>query len=90
MRAIGKTLVKWKSEIKASFIKIDGRRISNGPIESTNNKIKTTLKPLMVLEKSQDLEIEFYILSIKIYPFKINSNYRLSAYKKGTLSQVPF
>lgn len=44
MRAIGKTLVKWKSEIKASFIKIDGRRISNGPIESTNNKIKTIIK----------------------------------------------
>ncbi|HHY97058.1 MAG TPA: transposase, partial [Acholeplasma sp.] len=44
MRAIGKTLVKWKSEIKVSFIKIDGRRISNGPIESTNNKIKTIIK----------------------------------------------
>ena len=44
MRAIGKTLVKWKSEIKASFIKIDRRRLSNGPIESTNNKIKTIIK----------------------------------------------
>jgi len=53
-------------------------------------KLKPSLKPLMALENSQDLEIEFYILSIKIYPFRINSNYRLSAYKKGTLSQVPF
>ncbi len=41
---MGKTLVKWKSEIKVSFIKIDGRRISNGLIESTNNRIKTVIK----------------------------------------------
>ena len=44
MRKMGKTLSKWKDEIKNSFIRIDGRRISNGPIESMNNKIKTVIK----------------------------------------------
>jgi transposase len=44
MRTFGKTLVKWRSEIKNSFMRIDGRRVSNGPIESTNNKIKTVIK----------------------------------------------
>jgi transposase len=43
-RAFGKTLVRWKDEIKNSFIRINGKRISNGPIESTNNKIKTVIK----------------------------------------------
>ena len=43
-RSFGKTLVRWKDEIKNSFIRVNGRRISNGPIESTNNKIKTIIK----------------------------------------------
>ena len=37
-------LQKWKVEIKNSFIRVNGRRISNGPIESTNSKIKTIIK----------------------------------------------
>lgn len=43
-RAFGKTIDKWQAEIKNSFIRINGRRISNGPIESTNSKIKTITK----------------------------------------------
>lgn len=43
-RSFGKTLFKWRNEIKNSFIRVDGRRISNGSIESTNNKIKTIIK----------------------------------------------
>jgi len=37
-------LQNWKVEIKNSFITSRGRRISNGPIESTNSKIKTIIK----------------------------------------------
>ena len=43
-RTFGQTLNTWKDSIKNSFIRIDGRRISNGPIESINNKIKTIIK----------------------------------------------
>lgn len=43
-RLFGKTLLRWQDEIKNSFIRINKRRISNGPIESANNKIKTVIK----------------------------------------------
>lgn len=43
-RTFGQTLYTWRDSIKNSFIRINGRRISNGPIESTNNKIKTIIK----------------------------------------------
>ena len=43
-RTFGQTLNTWRDSIKNSFIRIDGRRISNGPIESINNKIKTIIK----------------------------------------------
>ena len=35
---------KWKKEIKNSFIKVNHRRLSNGPIEGVNNRIKTVIK----------------------------------------------
>lgn len=38
------TLLDWYEEIVNSFIQIDGRRISNGPIESVNSRVKTILK----------------------------------------------
>ena len=44
LRSFGKTLINWKAEIKNSFIIVNRRRISNGPIESTNSKIKTIIK----------------------------------------------
>ncbi|CDR30496.1 Transposase and inactivated derivatives [Acholeplasma oculi] len=43
-RTFGQTLNTWRDSIKNSFIRIDVRRISNGPIESINNKIKTIIK----------------------------------------------
>lgn len=51
MRTFGKTLVNWKVEIINSFLVYDGRRISNGPIESTNNKIKTIIKTANGIKK---------------------------------------
>ena len=43
-RDFGRMLQTWKVEIKNSFIMSKDRRISNGPIESTNSKIKTIIK----------------------------------------------
>ncbi len=43
-RTFGKLLVHWKAEIKNSFIRFHGKRISNGPIEGANSRIKTILK----------------------------------------------
>lgn len=43
-REFGKLLTHWKQEIKNSFIRIDGKRLSNGPIEGVNSRIKTIMK----------------------------------------------
>ncbi|HPG43851.1 MAG TPA: ISL3 family transposase [Acholeplasmataceae bacterium] len=44
LRTFGKTLDRWKEEIKNSLIVFKTRRVSNGPIEATNSKIKTIIK----------------------------------------------
>ena len=43
-RAFGKLLTRWKPYIKNSFIRINGRRLSNGPMEGINSRIKTIMK----------------------------------------------
>ena len=43
-RDFGRLLMNWKQEIKNSFLISNQRRVSNGPIESTNSKIKTIIK----------------------------------------------
>jgi len=62
---------KQRDSIKNSFIRINGRRISNGPIESTNNKIKTIIKNSKVLDIFTDLGIKYYIQLTKIYLLSI-------------------
>lgn len=44
MRSFGKTLSHWKAEIKNSLIRINGKRLSNGPIEGINSQVKTIIK----------------------------------------------
>jgi transposase len=44
LRTFGKTIEHWRIEIKNSFLVFNKRRVSNGPIESTNSKIKTIIK----------------------------------------------
>lgn len=39
----GRTLNEWKTEILNSFIWIDGKRVSNGPVEGKNSYIKKIL-----------------------------------------------
>ena len=36
--------IKWKINIKNSFIRINGKRLSNGPMEGINSRIKTMMK----------------------------------------------
>ena len=43
-RAFGSLLIHWRKEIKNSFIRYNGIRLSNGPIEGANSRIKTILK----------------------------------------------
>lgn len=40
----GGLLSRWRNEIKNSFIHYKGKRLSNGPIESANSRIKTIYK----------------------------------------------
>lgn len=39
-RTVAGSLSKWHNEIINSFDRVDGRRISNGPVESINSRIK--------------------------------------------------
>ena len=41
---VGKMMKRWKKEILNSFTYIKGRRLSNGPIEGANSRIKVILK----------------------------------------------
>ncbi len=43
-RDFGMVLVNWKEYIKNSFIRVQGRRLSNGPAEGLNSLIKTLMK----------------------------------------------
>ena len=43
-REFGRLLFNWREQIKNSFIRIDKKRLSNGPIEGTNSRIKTMMK----------------------------------------------
>jgi transposase len=43
-RAFGRLLKRWKPYIKNSFIRINGKRLSNGPIEGVVSRIKTIMK----------------------------------------------
>lgn len=48
--SFSKILITWKNEIKNSFIRVDGRRLSNGPIEGINSQVKTIIKSSAGLE----------------------------------------
>ena len=43
-RTFGKLLNRWKINIKNSFIKVNGKRLYNGPMEGINSRIKTMMK----------------------------------------------
>lgn len=43
-REFGRLLRHWQEEIIHSFVRVKGQRLSNGPLENTNSKIKTIIK----------------------------------------------
>ncbi|HOI47459.1 MAG TPA: transposase [Bacilli bacterium] len=43
-RTFGAILYRWKPYIKNSFLRVNHRRLSNGPIEGVNSRIKTIMK----------------------------------------------
>lgn len=43
-RVFGRLLQNWRTEIINSFIRVDGKRLSNSAIEGVNSRIKTIIK----------------------------------------------
>ena len=50
-REFGRLLKRWKKYIKNSFIRVQGKRLSNGPMEGINSRIKTMLKSANGIKK---------------------------------------
>jgi len=89
-RKLSNTLINWHDEIVNSFILINGKRISNGKIESTNSIIKTILKNANGFTNFQRLRNKvMFVLDKKIeitlikHKFKIqNKGKQRGTYKK--------
>lgn len=73
-REFGQLLNRWKKYIKNSFIRINNRRLSNGPIEGLNSRIKTILKSANGIKK-------FFRLRNRIM-YSINKNMPIKNFKK--------
>lgn len=65
-RDFDKLIKRWKPYIKNSFIKVNNKRLSNGPMEGINSRIKTMLKSANGIKK-------FYRLRNRII-YSINKN----------------
>lgn len=73
---VAKTLEHWKPQIINSFIRIDGRRISNGPMEGMNSKIEKLIVNSNGIPKLSTLR------SRALLRYGNNSRYSLSPKKK--------
>ncbi len=50
-RDFGKLIKRWRKYIKNSFIRVEKKRLSNGPMEGINSRIKTILKSANGIKK---------------------------------------
>ena len=50
-REFGKLIKRWRKYIKNSFIRVNNKRLSNGPMEGINSRIKTILKSANGIKK---------------------------------------
>ena len=71
-----KTLRNWKNEILNSFIWIDGRRLSNGPIEGRNAYIKKIIGNANGLNNFERARNKF------MYSQNLYEQYSLTEHKK--------
>jgi len=69
-REFGRMLKNWRKEIKNSFLTSCGRRISNGPIEATNSRIKTIIKTSNGIQNFYRLRNKIMYSINKYVPFK--------------------
>jgi transposase len=69
-RSFGKTLLKWRLEIKNSFIRVNGKRLSNGKIEKMNSKVKTIIKSANGLKNFDRLKRRIMYSMNKDIPIK--------------------
>ena len=74
---VAKTISHWKEYILNSFILVESidsscmRRLSNGPIQGINSILEKLILMVMDIQIFLDLEIERFIVSIKMYHLKI-------------------
>lgn len=73
-REFGELLKRWKKYIKNSFIRIDKKRLSNGPMEGINSRIKTILKSANGIKK-------FFRLRNRIM-YSLNKNMPIKSFNK--------
>lgn len=73
-REFGKLLKRWEKYIKNSFIRINKKRLSNGPMEGINSRIKTILKSANGIRR-------FYRLRNRIM-YSINKNIPIKSFNK--------
>lgn len=72
--AFGGLLSRWKEEIRNSFHRYNGRRLSNGPIEGANSRIKTLFKSANGYVKFERLRNRIIYSLNKDVPVKGNIN----------------
>ena len=75
-RIFGKIIRRWRNEIKNSFIKVKIgitkdekdliKRLSNGPMEGTNARLKCIIKTLMDIEILIDFVTDVFLPLIKM------------------------
>ena len=73
-REFGKLLKRWEKYIKNSFIRINKKRLSNGPMEGINSRIKTILKSANGIRR-------FYRLRNRIM-YSINKNIPIKSFNE--------
>lgn len=60
--SVGETFENWREEICNSYIKVDGKRLSNAKIEGRNNKIKTLKKVSYGLTNFDHLKKRIFLI----------------------------
>lgn len=76
-REFGRLLKRWQKYIKNSFIRVNGKRLSNGPMEGINSRIKTMLKSANGIKKFYRLRNRIIYSINKDVPLKnFNQNNR--------------
>ena len=82
-REFGKLIKRWRKNIKNSFIRVNNKRLSNGPMEGINSRIKTILKSANGIKKFFRLRNRvIYSINKDVPPRNINLNNNIFSVEK--------